>query len=132
MYTKQEISEMLQGYREIKKSKLVEVPIFTRIRYCDERFKAGGMLLSVDNDNETITLKNGTFIWKVKLKKIKNIWIPEPQILEQKEIQREIRKEERQKEKDDEKKEIEKCKELIRLIKSGEIEIIRKKSSKRR
>jgi hypothetical protein len=132
MYTKEEITEMLEGYREIRKTKLGEVPIYTRVRYFDERFKAGGMLLKVDKENETITLKNGTFIWKVKLERIKKIWIPEPEILEQKEIEREIRKEEREKERDDEKKEIKKCKELIRLIKSGEIEIVKKKSSKRR
>ncbi len=116
---------MLEGYREIRKTKLGEVPIYTRIRYFDERFKAGGMLLSVDKDNETITLKNGTFIWKVKLEKIKKVWVPNPEVLEQKEIEREIRKEEKIKKKEEDEKEIEKCKELIRLIKRGEIQIVK-------
>lgn len=116
---------MLEGYREIRKTKLGDVPIYTRVRYFDERFKAGGMLLKVDKENDTITLKNGTFVWKVKLEKIKKIWVPEPEVLEQKEIEREIRKEEKLKKKEEDDKEIEKCKELIRLIKRGEIQIVK-------
>lgn len=113
-YTKEEIREMLKGYREVKKERIKDIPRYTRIRYYDDRFKSGGMFLGVDE--KMLTLKNGKFIWKVRLENLRKIWVTAPEILKEKE---------RQKEK--EKEEIEKCKKLISMIKKGEVEIIRKK-----
>ncbi len=74
IYSTNQIADMLVGYKEVKIGRLQDIPRYTRIRYCDqERFKPGGMLLNVNVENNYITLKNGTFIWKVNLDNIKKV-----------------------------------------------------------
>ena len=133
MYTKEQIVDMLQGYREVKKTRVQDIPRYTRVRYYDDRFKAGGMLINVNTEEQFMTLKNGDFIWKVKLEKIQKIWATDPEILKQRqkekkkeEIQLKLQKEQKEKDKQKEKEELAKCKALLDLVKKGEIQIVKK------
>jgi hypothetical protein len=124
IYTKEEIITMLTGYKEVKKNRIKDIPRYTRIRYYDDRFKAGGMLLNVNTEDKTITLKNGTFIWKVKIENIQKIWGTDPEILRQRE--KEKNNEEKAKDKQREKDELEKCRVLLTMVKKGEVQIVKK------
>ena len=133
MYTKEQIVDMLEGYREVKKTRVKDIPRYTRVRYYDDRFKAGGMLINVNTEEQFMTLKNGDFIWKVKLEKIQKIWATDPEILKQRqkekkkeEIQLKLQKEQKEKDKQKEKEELAKCKALLDLVKKGEIQIVKK------
>lgn len=133
MYTKEQIVDMLEGYREVKKTRVQDIPRYTRVRYYDDRFKAGGMLINVNTEEQFMTLKNGDFIWKVKLEKIQKIWATDPEILKQRqkekkkeEIQLKLQKEQKEKDKQKEKEELAKCKALLDLVKKGEIQIVKK------
>lgn len=133
MYTKEEIASMLMGYKEVKKSRVQDIPRYTRVRYYDDRFKAGGMLLNVNLEDRTITLKNGTYIWKVRMESIQKIWATDPEILKQREKEKRKEddmtnrdKERRNKEKQKEKEELEKCRALLNMVKKGEIQIVKK------
>ena len=133
MYTKEQIVDMLEGYREVKKTRVQDIPRYTRVRYYDDRFKAGGMLINVNTEEQFMTLKNGDFIWKVKLEKIQKIWATDPEILKQRqkekkkeEIQLKLQKEQKEKDKQKEKEELAKCKALLDLVKKGEIKIVKK------
>ena len=133
MYTKEQIVDMLEGYREVKKTRVQDIPRYTRVRYYDDRFKAGGMLINVNTEEKFMTLKNGDFIWKVKLDKIQKIWATDPEILKQRqkekkkeEIQLKLQKEQKEKDKQKEKEELAKCKALLDLVKKGEIQIVKK------
>lgn len=133
MYTKEQIVDMLEGYREVKKTRVQDIPRYTRVRYYDDRFKAGGMLINVNTEEQFMTLKNGDFIWKVKLEKIQKIWATDPEILKQRqkekkkeEIQLKLQKEQKEKDKQMEKEELAKCKALLDLVKKGEIQIVKK------
>ena len=133
MYTKEDIASMLIGYKEVKKNRIQDIPRYTRVRYYDDRFKAGGMLLNVNLEDKTITLKNGTYIWKVKMESVQKIWATDPEILKQREKEKRKEddmtnrdKERRDKEKQKEKEELEKCRTLLNMVKKGEIQIVKK------
>lgn len=71
-YTNDNIKEMLNGYTSVK---IENLELYKHVRYYDSKFRAGGMLLNVNFNDETILLKNGNFSWKVKFENIRKIWI---------------------------------------------------------
>lgn len=102
-YTDEEIDQMLEGYKRVKRDEnliriLKDLERKTWIRYYDTKFKAGGLILNVYPEDNTIMLRNGTFTWKIKLENIKRIWIKDIRIINKKK----------------EKEEEEYCKKLLR------------------
>ena len=72
IYSKEEVKEMLKGYKQVKR--LQEIPLRTWIRYEDqEKFKAGGLLLSMDE--EKMLLLNGKVKWSVVIENLKRVWM---------------------------------------------------------
>ena len=73
-FSKEDISNMLKDYKEIRKSDLEKVPLRIGIKYEDqERFKYGGVLIAVESDKIKILHRGRPF--SVIRKNLKRVWI---------------------------------------------------------
>jgi hypothetical protein len=73
IYTREEIREMLKDYTEVRVRDIDRIPLRVRVRYEDnEKFKAGGLLLSVD---ESKIFLSSNIKWNVLKCNIKRIWM---------------------------------------------------------
>ena len=107
-YTVEEIKEQLKGFIKIDKPQLKYLSklklYYTKIRYFDDRFKLGGILIKVNKpmeENGSLVLRSGKITWTVYLKNLKYLWVSDPQIVKEKILEnkenRKIKKEEKEK-----------------------------------
>ena len=119
-YTREEITEMLADFIEVKPYEICEETIIgkTRMRYLDDvKFKAGGLIIGVDCDK--IRLLSGTFKWNVKISNIKRVWVTDKEAI----LVRQIEENRERKKERNERRDADK---IIRKLKAGEY-VLKKK-----